>query len=573
MMKNMYFKSILVVLASIFLSLSCKKVLHPVNPGAEEHLDGYFFDDFGKLDSLTWRTPTNGATVALLNGAMQVTMSGTTKFRGDIQRVGGAVLNISNYPIIAVKMAKPPKSNFFFDTNLGAFDNRNNNHTVIKMASGNVYYWDLSKGKLGSNALPLDSNINLSLFQFKVADVELTAAQLANRQLDYPVYWVGTFKSVEDLRQKVGAPNPAPFQFTAPFKHPGMLHTMADLNHIRSLVADQKPNAYACYQLLAANGRSSASFTMAGPFTKLTRDASQTVDGIGGGAVKSRVENDFLAAYYNALMWNITGNVANAQKSIEIIDAYASTTTGIIGGDAELNGLYGFILANAAEIMRSTYPQWPTASIQRCGTMLKQVFYPTLQNFRPYAHGNWDIICMKALMAIAIFTEDREMINRVVTYFYHGEGNGSIDNYVVSTAGQLQESNRDQPHTMLALGSLAELAEMAYHQGIDLYKASNNALMRGYEYTANYNLGNEVPYVLWYDYGERNYQDYTPEAISPKNRGNFRSVFEIAFNHYVHRKGLAMPFTSQVLQDLRPEGAPFGADHPGYGTLLFNRWE
>ncbi|HEY1201374.1 MAG TPA: DUF4979 domain-containing protein, partial [Niastella sp.] len=323
------------------------------------------------------------------------------------------------------------------------------------------------------------------------------------------------------------------------------------------------------YQLLQSSTRSSATYTMAGPYQLLTRDASVTVNGVGGGTVKNGVEADFLAAYYNALMYNITGNEAHAKKSIEIIDAYAATTTGITGVDAELNGLYGFMLANAAELMRATYAAWPVEKQQQCATMLKNVFYPVLQNFKPCSHGNWDIICMKALMAIAIYSEDTNMFNRVVTYFYHGEGNGSIDNYVLTAAGQLQESNRDQPHVMLALGSMAELAEMGVKQGIDLYSASGNAIMRGYEYTAKYNLGNTVDYQTAYDYCEKNYSDYTPEAISENGRGQFRSVFEIAYNHYVVRKGLQMPWTLQVMTAVGPEGAPAGADNPGYGSLFF----
>ncbi len=69
---------------------------------------------------------------------------------------------------------------------------------------------------------------------------------------------------------------------------------------------------------------------------------------------------------------------------------------------------------------------------------------------------------------------------------------------------------------MLAIQSMAELAKMALKQGVDLYSASGNALMRGYEYTAQYNLGFNVPYQTAYDYCERNYTDYTPEAISPQ---------------------------------------------------------
>ena len=45
-------------------------------------------------------------------------------------------------------------------------------------------------------------------------------------------------------------------------------------------------------------------------------------------------------------------------------------------------------------------------------------------------------------------------------------------------------------------------------------------------------------------------------------------VFEIAYNHYVNRMGLPMPFTKQVLEQLRPEG--YDRDQPGFGTLLFN---
>lgn len=52
--------------------------------------------------------------------------------------------------------------------------------------------------------------------------------------------------------------------------------------------------------------------------------------------------------------------------------------------------------------------------------------------------------------------------------------------------------------------------------------------------------------------------------------GQWRAVFEIAYNHYVGRKHLAMPYTAKVLgRYVRPEGAGFTCDNPGFGTLLF----
>lgn len=532
---------------------------------------GLLNDDFSTGNTNNWKAATAGSTGQIVNGRFLVTMAPVSggKYRGDFQKTGGVTFNRSAYPIVAIKFNKPPRCNYFFDTNLGSFNGTNNNATKIASASGNVYYWDLSKGTLGTTTLAEGSTTTLSSFQFKIADVVLTSTEVAANDIQYEVDWVKTFTSADELRAYVGVTNPPSFSFTGQFVHPGLLHNTADLARMKTSVANKFGRPYQSYHLLQSSTRSSASYTMAGPYQLLTRDATVTVNGVGGGTVKNGVEADFLAAYYNALMYNITGNEAHARKSIEIIDAYAATTTGITGTDAELNGLYGFMLANAAELMRATYAAWPVEKQTQCATMLKNVFYPVLQNFKPCSHGNWDIICMKALMSIAIYTNDTDMFNRVVTYFYHGEGNGSIDNYVLTAAGQLQESNRDQPHVMLALGSLAELAEMGIKQGIDLYSASGNAIMRGYEYTAKYNLGNTVDYQTAYDYCEKNYSDYTPESISANGRGQFRPVFEIAYNHYVVRKGLQMPWTLQVMTAMGPEGAPAGADNPGYGSLFF----
>ncbi|WP_324680705.1 DUF4979 domain-containing protein [Hymenobacter sp. GOD-10R] len=539
--------------------------------------NGLLNDDFSTGNTFGWVSPNAGATANLVNGKLVVTpvKVNTNNYRGDFQRTGGAMFHAGAYPIIAVKFRKPPRCNIFFDTNLGSYNNGNNNGTKLETGDEDVFYWDLSAGKLGTTTLSTTQSTVLSLFQFKLAEITYTQAQLAANDLSYPISWIKSFPSVAALRTSVGLPAtpPTPINFTGPFVHPGILHSTADLARIKNQVANKFGRVYASYQLLLSSSRASATYSKAGPFKYITRDATLTIStptgSVNGGTAKNGIENDCLAAYYNALMWNITGNVAHAQKAVEILDAYADFTVGIQGADAELNGLYGFMFANAAELIKATYSAWPVASVTKCQTMLKSVFYPTLQNFRPCAHGNWDIICMKGLMAIAVFSDDNTMFNRAANYFYTGEGNGSIDNYVLTADGQLQESNRDQPHTMLAIGSLAEIGEIGVKQGIDFYGASNNAILRGYEYTARYNLGNTVPYVTAYDYCERNYTDQTPEAISANGRGDFRAVFEIAYNHYVFRKGLTMPFTLQVLGRVGPEGAPAGADNPGYGSLLF----
>ncbi|GEL11107.1 Por secretion system C-terminal sorting domain-containing protein [Flavobacterium glycines] len=535
---------------------------------------GLINDDFSTGATFNWVAATAGSTGQILNGKYNVNFpapSSTGTYRADFKKNGGITIHAGNYPIIAFKMNKPPRCNYFFDTNLGSYNGTNNNGTKIVTETANVYYWDLSTGKLGTTTLSTTQPTTLTSFQLKIADIVLTSEELASNKTNYQVDWVKSFASVDALRAYLnpsGTTNPQ-FEFSGTFVHPGLLHNTTDLNRIKDLVAQQAGRPYQSYQALVASGKASATYTMKGPYSALTRDASLTIDGVAGGTVKNNVESDFLAAYYNALMYKINGNEAHALKAIQILDAYSATTKSIVGADAELNGLYGFMFVNAAEIMRSAYPSWAAAKVLQCQNMLKSVFYPIIGNFKPCAHGNWDIICMKALMGIAIFTEDTAMFNKTINYYYYGEGNGSIKNYVLTDAGQLQESNRDQPHVMLAIGSLAELAEMALKQGVDLYSANNNAIMRGYEYTSQYNLGMDVPYQTSYDYCEKNYQDYTPTAISPNGRGDLRAVFEIAYNHYVYRKGLAMPQTMAVLGRMGAEGAPFGADNPGYGSLLF----
>jgi len=119
---------------------------------------------------------------------------------------------------------------------------------------------------------------------------------------------------------------------------------------------------------------------------------------------------------------------------------------------------------------------------------------------------------------------------------------------------------------MFGIGSLAEACEIGYHQNIDMYGALENRLLKGYEYTAKYNIGLGVPFVQWTDVTGK-YSNWT--QISDSKRGEFRSVFEIAYNAYVVRKELKMPYTEIILNSIRPEGKPFGIDNPGFGSLLF----
>ncbi|HEY8970378.1 MAG TPA: alginate lyase family protein, partial [Puia sp.] len=344
------------------------------------------------------------------------------------------------------------------------------------------------------------------------------------------------------------------------FHHPGLLQSREDLERMRTGVASMVEPLYSGYKVFAADSASQAGYRMQGPMKMVGRNPTvgQTV-----------YDNDANAAYQNAIMWAITGDRRHAEKAIAIIDAWSSTLQEITGRDAVLMaGLGPFKMVNAAEIIRYTNAGWTEEGIRRAEAHFREVVYPVIKDFAPFANGNWDAAAIKTSMAIGVFCNDREIFERALRYYIDGRGNGSLLHYVVDEQGQLQESGRDQPHAQLGIGMLAECCAIAWNQGLDLYALDGNRLLKGFEYTAKFNLGHDdVPFSEWLDRTGK-YHHY---KISQQGRGRLRTVYEQVYNHYVVVRGLPAPFVQQAAEKLRPEGPGRpGADHPGYGTLFFS---
>jgi hypothetical protein len=196
--------------------------------------------------------------------------------------------------------------------------------------------------------------------------------------------------------------------------------------------------------------------------------------------------------------------------------------------------------------------------------MLRNVFLQVIANFAPFANGNWDTAAMKMMMAIAVFGDDSSLFERAMVYYGHGCGDGRITYYIYDH-GECQESGRDQQHTQLGLGHMGDCCEVAWNQGLDLYGAVQDRLLAGFEYTAKYNLDNDVLFTPDNDRTGK----YHHDVIS--TRSALRPVYEQIWNHYVQRKGLVAPWTEKAAEMLRPEGAGPGADQTGFGTLLYTR--
>ena len=312
------------------------------------------------------------------------------------------------------------------------------------------------------------------------------------------------------------------------FTHPGIYYTASDLEFMRKKLATKAEPWYGAWE----KGKPTPRDDAWAPHPAADWDA--TKDFYMGG--------DPVVAHKEALQWALTGNQANATKAIEILNAWASTLQTIpthqMPQERLATGINANHFANAAELLiygglNGKSSGWAEADIQKFKTLLAKM-YAVIEPFMAGYNGNWDAIMMDGMICMGIFLEDKAMFDRAVKHYLEGEKpNGGLTNYI-HPSGQCQESARDQGHVQWGLGALVAVCEVAWKQKVDLYSAQDNRLMKGLEYTAKYMLGQDVP---WEGAGK----------ISEKARGDFAPIWETAYQHYVYRKGLEMPFTKQII--------------------------
>jgi hypothetical protein len=325
------------------------------------------------------------------------------------------------------------------------------------------------------------------------------------------------------------------------FVHPGLSHKLSDLQRMRAMTeAGIEPYATS-YALLAAHARSSYTMEVAGGNTGMTElDSSWN----------NYLKNDGITAYYNALMWMMTGDSRHADKAIEVFTVWSDLKRNT--QTVPLSTGRHWKLIEAAEIIKSTYDGWAEEDIQKFKDMLVYpgysnttipteaianndiTFYWRIYQGDPARHGNQGIFAMRVMMAMGVFLDNEMMYDRAVRYLrgqshraddlpyisgpsittgptavydYYEEYSRSgqedtipdygynevISNYVYET-GQCQESSRDQAHSLGGVGTLCTMAEIAWNQGDDLYGHLDNRLLLGLSFWYRYNLSWDYSY-------------------------------------------------------------------------------
>jgi hypothetical protein len=341
------------------------------------------------------------------------------------------------------------------------------------------------------------------------------------------------------------------------FVHPGMLHSISDLDFFKAKVkSGEEPWKSAFQQLL--NSDLADINIRPKPISNLSC-GSYNHPNNGG----DEFYNDGNFAYTMALLWYATNDKKYAEKSIQIINAWSYTLDSVTNSNKLLKiGVGGIKYLNAAEIIKHTYKDWKKKDQKKFEEMILKKWYEEIKEFKPRYNGNWDAAIGQTILCIGIYLDRKDIFELAYDHLLKGESLGCINNYFNET-GQCQESGRDQGHTQMGLSYLCNACEVCRNQGYDLYGAYDNKLAKGFEYTAKFMLGYDVPYVKYKTiFGNYVFGD----EISQSRRGDFNPIYERAYHHYHDRAGLKMLYTRKVIDKIRNETISSG--YMPWGTLM-----
>ncbi len=169
---------------------------------------------------------------------------------------------------------------------------------------------------------------------------------------------------------------------------------------------------------------------------------------------------------------------------------------------------------------------------------------------------------LRGAIAIAVFLDDKEMFDNVIESALYHPAAGLTN--VPLEAGQFADFGRDMGHAGGMLVDWARVAEIAWHQGVDLYGLMDNRLMKCIEYFCEYNMADDDwtdRYRLfgagysWYRGPSSDERGKNGEAGVIADRkdhdNNFLASFYLYRGAYENRKGLSpLTYTKQYAEEV-----------------------
>ena len=344
--------------------------------------------------------------------------------------------------------------------------------------------------------------------------------------------------------------------------HPGGWHTQLDLTIIRSKVkAAEEPWATG-WNAVKDNG----------PNKNYKAKVSSVITD------KSALERQGHASYLLAMKWVATGDQEYADAAKGVIDQWVENVDefNVEGPTLRLSTAAGH-MSQAAEILAHGFggeAGWSPAKVKAAQAWIKNKVYNKWTNTGRSRSANWGTSCIGGNMSMAVFCNNRKMLEEQVNAYKFGyrdtrDGCAGVAQYIFSPTGQAFESGRDQAHVQGGIGHLVEAALTAWNQGIDLVSYADYRLVAGVEYHAKYNVGhNDLPWTsrIYNPCNNRILGD--TNKISAEKRG-FVSPIYFMCDKLFTLAGQDHPYTDEVIAhaDYLPEFS--NTSHPGMGQLTF----
>lgn len=329
------------------------------------------------------------------------------------------------------------------------------------------------------------------------------------------------------------------------FVHPGSLDSEEELQFVKTKIAQGAQPWTAQFARLKA--------TTSGGSNALTSINSADADA-------NTSKADARRAYANALAWKYTGQESYATRAITILNDWSKLEGFTAGTDQDKlqAGWIGALFAPAAEIMRG-HPGWTAENIAAFQAMFRRAFYPQLVTMSRW-NGNVDLTQIDAMMSIAVFNEDEALFRmglerlakRNASYFHLTDSavppiagdNGDIETFWSSPTrwvdGLTQETCRDNNHhAQYAMASAFHAAEVAWHQGVDVYTPNQRRYVATLEL-----MGKQI--------ASGSMQGTCADDQTTTSRF---ATWEIGYNHYHNRMGIDLPNAwSAITEQIRPKG-------------------
>ena len=291
-------------------------------------------------------------------------------------------------------------------------------------------------------------------------------------------------------------------------------------------------------------------------------------------------QDDSLAAYLNALTYYYTGITAYADTAVRIMNAWSSTLTGIaMDTSTYTNGLLqaAWGTANwtrAAELIRYTSSGWKDADIQRFDNMLVNSYLPLVKKDWSGGGANWNMSTIEAEAGIGVVTDNRAVFNEAIsrwntqlpaTVYMKSDTNpyAKLSGSPVPPANSMYattnttpaamatywhnptsyqdgleaETCRDLSHADMGLEGMVDTAETARLQGVDLYGPNKARILAGFELNAKvtnqFLATGSAPGIC--------------QGAIVDGGAFYKTGYEIAYNEFAHRLGVAMPNVKTLL--------------------------